>query len=111
MAPPPLRNLLKVRATGGVMVVTVTDSALAGDRIGPMTEEVRRLAGGQDVHLDFGSVTALGGRELGHLVTLHKVLMAAGGRLTITNVEAKLFEVFALTGLAKVLDVRPQVPG
>jgi anti-anti-sigma factor len=51
----------------------------------------------------FESPTAAG---LGQLVTLHKRLRASGGRLVLCNVGEAAYEVFAVTRLTDVLDVR-----
>jgi anti-anti-sigma factor len=51
----------------------------------------------------FENPTAAG---LGQLVTLHKRLLASGGRLVLCNVGEAAYEVLAVTRLTEVFDVR-----
>jgi anti-anti-sigma factor len=59
------------------------------------------------LHLDFRDVRFVTASGLGQLVVLHQVLRARGGRLTLTGLSAHLREVFEVTRLTRVLDVRP----
>jgi len=61
--------------------------------------------------LDFGNVRFIQGLELGTLVILHARMKAAGGRLTIINVQPQIYEVFALTGLNQLIDISQQHSG
>jgi hypothetical protein len=53
--------------------------------------------------LDFTNVEALGGEELGTLIGLHKKLAACGGRLTLFNLSAQVYEVLVVTRLHTLL--------
>ena len=48
---------------------------------------------------------------LGKFVALHKRVRAGGGRLALVNVVDTVYEVFAVTRLNQVLDVRPAASG
>jgi len=61
--------------------------------------------------LDFGNVRFIQGLELGTLVILHARMKAAGGRLTIINVQPQIYEVFALTGLNQLIEISQQCHG
>jgi anti-anti-sigma factor len=60
--------------------------------------------------LDFGSVNSLGSMGMAILVRLQKDLAAQGRRLAIVNLRPHIYEMFMVTGLHKVLDVRQQEP-
>jgi anti-anti-sigma factor len=61
--------------------------------------------------LDFGNVECVTGVALGMLVTLHKKLLARGRRLTVSNLNPPVYEVFTVTGLETSLNLRPEEPG
>lgn len=99
---------LAVEAADGVTVVRITDKELRGpdaqalgDRLCALVEQ-----GHRDLHLDFGSVVYLESLVLGRLVTLYKKLRAVGGHLMVYNVDDELYEVFQVTNLTTLLDVR-----
>jgi anti-anti-sigma factor len=58
--------------------------------------------------LDFGNVTFLSSIGLAILVRLHKRRAAQGRRLAVLNLQPHLYELFSVTRLNTVLDVRPQ---
>ncbi len=60
-----------------------------------------------DVFLDFGNIEYLTSATLGTLVHLHKKLLARGRRLIIGNLLEQIHEVFKLTRLDRLLDLRP----
>jgi anti-anti-sigma factor len=62
----------------------------------------------QDLRLDLGRVEHLSSTGLALLVSLHKRVLAGGGRLWLDNVRRSLYELLALTRLTTVLDVRRQ---
>jgi anti-anti-sigma factor len=43
---------------------------------------------------------------LGMFVSLHKKVQAVGGHLTLINVREELFDIFHLTQLDRILDIR-----
>lgn len=60
-----------------------------------------------EVVLDFAEVRSVTAAELGQLVGLHTRLRARGQRLTIHNVRAEVEEILQITGLTRVLSIRP----
>jgi anti-anti-sigma factor len=58
--------------------------------------------------LDFGSVAFLSSMGMASLVRLNKDLAAKGRRLAIVNLHPHIYEMFSVTGLHNVLDVRQQ---
>jgi anti-anti-sigma factor len=63
------------------------------------------------LRLDLADVRVATAGGLGQLVRLHKALRARGGKLTLRNVEEPVYEVFRVTRLTEVLDVRPKQAG
>src|SRR5262249_55923832 len=59
------------------------------------------------VVLDLANVSFLFSDVRGALVSFHKKVRAAGGRLVLCNPRPEVAEVLAVTGLDRVLDVRP----
>jgi anti-anti-sigma factor len=59
-----------------------------------------------DLVLDFGNVEYVASTALDTLVSLHKNLLARGRRLTIGNLMPQVHEVFAVTRLDDLLDLR-----
>ena len=72
----------------------------------PPLIELARSCSGRDLHLDLSGVGYLGSAALGALVSLHRQVKAGGGRLSLLNVPGPVYEVFALTKLNTLIDVR-----
>jgi anti-anti-sigma factor len=64
------------------------------------------LAGPARLLLDFGNVDYISSLGLGLLVFLNKQLRAAGRHLTIVNLSEQVYEVFVVTSLDRILDLR-----
>ena len=58
------------------------------------------------VVLDMSEVKVLTASGLGQLITLHNRLRASGGQLVLCNVGERAYEVFEVTRLTDLLDVR-----
>jgi anti-sigma B factor antagonist len=56
--------------------------------------------------LDFSNVEYLSSAALGRFIILHKKVLAAGGRLVLYNIDPEIYEVFAVTKLNKLFDIR-----
>jgi anti-anti-sigma factor len=63
-----------------------------------------------DVLLDFGNVEYLTSTTLSTLVRLHQKLRATGRHLTVSNLCPEVHEVFAVTRLVQILDLRLAEP-
>jgi anti-anti-sigma factor len=61
---------------------------------------------GQDLCLDLARLEYLSSSGLALLVTLHRQVREAGGCLRLCNVREVVYEVFAVTRLTSILDVR-----
>ena len=56
--------------------------------------------------LNFSSVEFLSSAALGKLITLDKKVKANGGRLKLSNIRPEIYEVFAITKLNKLFDIK-----
>ncbi len=105
MSAPPRHSPPKVEQSGGVRILTFTADAVrdVGDVLARELEGRTDALGAGHLLLDFRNVTYLTSVELGTLITLHKRLRAAGGRLTLFNLSARVYEIFTTTRLQTLL--------
>ena len=59
--------------------------------------------GRKEIILDFSLVEYLSSAALGKLITMHKKVSTAGGKLLLCNIQQDILEVFQLTRLDQVL--------
>jgi anti-sigma B factor antagonist len=62
--------------------------------------------GRKKIILDFSSVEYLSSAALGKLITMDKKVKAAGGKLRLCAIRPDIYEVFAITRLNKLFDIR-----
>jgi anti-sigma B factor antagonist len=107
-APGPQR--LEVEHIGDVTVVRFTDKQILDEQtVQTIREQLFGLAaelGRCKLLLDFGRVEYLSSPILGELVTLNKQVNAAGGRLVLCNIDPQIYEVFEITKVNKLFDIR-----
>lgn len=97
----------KVERSGNLSILTFTVHAIR-DVESVIARELEALAAGEEgqhLLLDFAHVEYLNSVELGTLITLHKRVKAAGGRLTLFNLSAQLFRLFTITRLDTYLEI------
>jgi anti-sigma B factor antagonist len=101
---------LDVSEVGDVTVVRFRDHKIVEDiNIQELGQEMFRLveAEGRDrLLLDFSSVEFLSSAALGKLITLDKKMKAHGGMLKLVNIQPEIYEVFAITKLNRLFDIR-----
>src|SRR6266478_5170990 len=56
--------------------------------------------------LNFSKVDFLSSAALGKLITLDKKVKAHGGKLKLRNIRPEIYEVFAITKLNKLFDIK-----
>ena len=108
----PRRPLLHVTAVRKTTIARVVTDDLGEDAVHAVGEQLSRLVEGLDpldLVVDLEDVRFLTSTALGKLLALHKRLRAAGGRLRLTGVGDPVYEVFRVTRLHEVLDVRPRL--
>ena len=62
----------------------------------------------KSILLNFTGVEFLSSAALGKLITLDRKIKAAKGRLKMCNIRPEIFEVFQITKLNKVFDIRKE---
>jgi anti-anti-sigma factor len=101
---------LDVSKVGDVSVVRFRDHKIIEDvNIQELGQEMFRLveADGRDrLLLDFSSVEFLSSAALGKLITLDKKMKAHGGTLKLSNIRPEIYEVFTITKLNRLFDIR-----
>jgi anti-sigma B factor antagonist len=104
----PRGSLPKVEQSGNVKIITLSGGRIRHDNENPIANELEGHTGELEKRhllLDFTHVKSICSLELGTLLTLHKRLKASGGRLTLFNLNAQIFEVFTVTRLQTVLGI------
>jgi anti-anti-sigma factor len=102
----PAEDATVVRFTGARVSLDDNTIYLARDSLFAIAAEQNR----SPLLLDFGNVHSVSSAALGTLVALHRGLLAAGRRLTFRNLNPEVYEVFAVTRLDRLLDLRPAEP-
>jgi anti-sigma B factor antagonist len=101
---------LDVTEVGDVTVVRFLDHKIVEDvNIQELGQEMFRLVesdGRRRVLLDFSSVDFLSSAALGKLITLDKKMKAHGGALKLANIRREIYEVFDITKLNRLFDIR-----
>ncbi|MDY0168656.1 MAG: STAS domain-containing protein [Thermoguttaceae bacterium] len=101
---------IEVNEVGDVTVVRFRDRKLIEDiRIQELGQELFGLvdAEGQDkLLLNFSQVEFLSSSALGKLITLDKKMKTNGGAMKLSNIRPEIFEVFTITKLDRLFDIR-----
>jgi anti-sigma B factor antagonist len=101
---------VEVNEVGDVTVVHFRDQKIIEDLgIQEMGQELFQLVEGENrkkLVLNFSSVDFLSSAALGKLITLDKKTKARGGSLKLCNIRPEIYEVFAITRLNRLFDIR-----
>ena len=101
---------LEVAEVGDVTVVRFVDRKILDEsNIQDMGQELFQLVEEQKrnkILLNFTSVDFLSSAALGKLITLDKKVKSHGGKLKLSNIQPDIYEVFAITKLNKLFDIR-----
>jgi anti-anti-sigma factor len=95
-----------------VSTITFTDGRLR-DEADMVAKELRGLTdglSGRHLFLDFVNVRYITGDELGTLLNLQRKMRAGGGRLTLSNLTPAIHELFVVTKLNTILEIRLKEP-
>jgi anti-anti-sigma factor len=99
--------LPRVEQSDNVRIITFTadtvrnvENVIAGELEG-RTDAL----GERHLLLDFANVEYITSVELGTLVSLHRKVKASGGRLTLFNLTADVYEVFTITRLQSLIEI------
>jgi anti-sigma B factor antagonist len=103
---------LQVSQVGDVTVVRFIDRKILDEtNIQELGQELFQLVeeeGRKKLLLNFASVEFLSSAALGKLITLDKKVKAVSGKLKLSNIRAEIYQVFAITKLNKLLDIKPE---
>ena len=101
---------LDVSEVGDVTVVHFRDQRIIEDLgIQEMGQELFHLVEGENRNklvLNFSSVGFMSSAALGKLITLDKKVKAKGGVLKLCNIKPEIYEVFAITRLDRLFDIK-----
>ena len=107
-------DLFEVEMVDQVQVVKLNDTSLDESNLQAVGEQLLRLvddSGQHTLHVDLGEVKYLASMGLAKFVALHKKVKGLGGHLTLCNVDGPVYEVFQVTQLTRLLDVRRKEAG
>jgi anti-sigma B factor antagonist len=101
---------LSVTDVGDVCVVHFVDRKILDEaNIQELGQELFSLIeqqGKNNLLLNFSSVEFLSSAALGKLITLEKKVKAHGGKLKLSNIRPEIYEVFKITKLNKLFDIK-----
>jgi len=101
---------LDVNEVGDVTVVRFRDQKIIEDiNIQELGQEMFRLVEEdkrEKLLLNFSSVDFLSSAALVKLITLDKKVKSHGGVLKLTNIRPEIFEVFTITKLDRLFDIK-----
>ena len=101
---------LDVNEVGDVTVVRFRDQKIIEDiniqELGRELFELLEVEKREKLLLNFSSVDFLSSAALGKLITLEKKVKANGGVLKLSNIRPEIYEVFAITKLNRLFDIK-----
>jgi anti-sigma B factor antagonist len=101
---------IKVNQSGQVTVVTFNDSKIIDEtEIQEFGQELYDLVerdGRKKIVLNFGNVEFLSSAALGKLIGFDKRVKQHGAELMLSNIRPEIYEVFAITKLTKLFDIK-----
>jgi len=101
---------LETSEVGDVTVVRFVDRKILDEaNIQEMGQELTQLIEEEkktNLLLNFTNVEFLSSAALGKLITLDKKVKAHGGKLKFSNIKPEIYEVFAITKLNKLFDIK-----
>lgn len=104
------RRRTKVSESGPVSVVTFTDSKIIDEEeIQELGQELYDLVDREDrkkIVLNFSFVEFLSSAALGKLINFEKKVSQHGAELILTNIRPEIYEVFAITKLTKLFNIK-----
>jgi anti-sigma B factor antagonist len=103
---------LDVSEVGDVTVIRFRDHKIVEDiNIQELAQEMFQLIEKdrrEKILLNFSSVEFLSSAALGKLITMDKKMKAGGGTLKLSNIKPEIYEVFAITKLNRLFDIKEE---
>jgi anti-sigma B factor antagonist len=101
---------LNATEVGDVTVIHFVDRKILDEaNIQELGQELFQLVeeqGKQNLLLNFSSVEFLSSAALGKLITLDRKVKSHAGRLKLSNIRPEIYEVFKITKLNKLFDIK-----
>ncbi len=101
---------LDIETIGDVTVAQFVDKKILDENniqiIGNQLFGLVEEDGRKRIILDFSNVEYLSSAALGKLITMEKKVKTAGGKLRLCSIRPDIYEVFAITKLNKVFDIK-----
>lgn len=101
---------LDVNEVGDVTVVRFRDQKIIEDiniqELGNEMFQLVEVEKRNKLLLNFSSVDFLSSAALGKLITLDKKMKVQGGVLKLSNIRPEIYEVFAITKLNRLFDIK-----
>lgn len=101
---------LDIEQIGDVTVAKFTDKKILDENniqvIGNQMFGIVEEDGAKKIVLDFSNVEYLSSAALGKLITMEKKVKMAAGKLRLCSIRPDIYEVFAITKLNKLFDIR-----
>jgi anti-anti-sigma factor len=101
---------IKVTESGQVSVVTFNDSKIIDEaeiqEFGQELYDLVERQGRKKIILNFANVEFLSSAALGKLIGFDKRVKQNGAELMLSNIRPEIYEVFAITKLTKLFDIK-----
>ncbi len=101
---------LDVKQVGDVTVVRFRDHKIVEDiniqELGSEMFQLIEVENRDKLLLNFSTVDFLSSAALGKLITLDKKMKAHGGTLKLSNIRPEIYEVFTITRLNRLFDIK-----
>jgi anti-sigma B factor antagonist len=101
---------LAIEEVGDVTVVRFRDQKILDDlniqELGRELAQLVEVENRKKLLLNFSAVEFLSSAALGKLITLDKKVKAAAGMLKLCNIQPQTYEVFAITKLNRLFDIK-----
>ena len=106
-----VRPRISVEYSEGATIAILTDEKILEDNdIKDIQESVIALIEQNEkiaLVIDFSNVKFLSSAMLGLLIRVSKRIYESHGRLKLSSIDPKIYEVFKITGLDKIFDIYP----
>jgi anti-sigma B factor antagonist len=106
-----MSRLLEVQVAADTAVVKFLTAKVDESNAQVIGQELEALADKPHLHLDLDGVQYLSSVGLARLVALYRKVKAAGGQLRLVNVGGLVSEVFQVTKLDSLMDIRRKAAG
>ena len=103
---------LEVNEVGDITVVHFRDQKIIEDlgiqELGQELFQLVEVVNCRKMVLNFSAVDFLSSAALGKLITLDKKMRAKAGKLKLCNIRPEIYEVFAITRLNRLFDIKDE---